>query len=214
MRIISVSLAPAQLLNNIQRGGQVSQFARAGFTSVTVPEFNNSVIEYRENLDNYVVRKIPGLQRYNDLVMTRGVVSDRQNKQLRNPTKDFYRWLTRVNSPNPSLSLSAELGASSSNNRLLRQSENFRKDMIIILRDREGKAARRWYILNAFVVDYKGSTDLNALEQTKAVESVTLTYELAFELPSATDVAKEFIANITDSPFADIADDLDFDLGF
>jgi phage tail-like protein len=211
VRIISVSLAPGNLANNF-KGGSVTQFSRVGFTDVTTPEFSNNVMEYRENTDNFYVRKIPGLGRFNDIVLSRGVLAAPSSEGLVDPRKDFYRWVTRVNSPNPALSTINEF-ANTSQNAILRQSENYRKDMVIILRDREGKAARRWYILNAFPVNYKGSTDLNASTEQKAIESLTITYELAFELPSIADAAKEFIANLTDSPFADIADDLDLDFG-
>jgi len=212
VRIISVSLAPGNLTNNF-KGGSVTQFSRVGFVSVTTPEFQSNIAQYRENTDNYYMRKIPGLGQFNDLTMTRGVLAVPPTEGLTDPRKDFYRWVTRVNAPNPALSTLNEF-TNTSNNAILRQSENFRKDMIIILRDREGRAARRWYILNAFPVNYKGSTDLDANSQEKAIESMTVTYELAFELPSVADAAKELISNLTDSPFADIADDLDLDFGF
>lgn len=211
VRIISVSLAPGNLLNNL-KGGEISQFARVGFTDVTTPEFSNSVMEYRENTDNYVMRKIPGLMKFNELTMRRGVMPAPSESSLVSPDKDFYRWLTRVNSANPAISMVGEITGTKSPT-LLRQSENFRKDMIVILRDREGKAARRWYIVNAFPTQYKGSSDLNSTDESKSIESLTLSYELAFELPSVADAAKELIANIFDSPFADIAEDLDLDFG-
>jgi phage tail-like protein len=207
VRIVSVSLAPAQLLNGAR--DRLSQFGRVGFTSVTTPEFTNSVIEYRENTDNYVFRKMPGLQRFNEITLTRGVMPD-VSTGLKASDKDFYRWLTRVNSANPGVSLLCELGVNQNNNALVRQSENFRKDMIVILRDRQGKAARRWYIINAFPTFYKGSNDLEATSETKAIETLRIQYELAFELPSAVDAAKEFVADIFGGPFADIADDLSF----
>lgn len=211
VRIISVSLAPGNLANNF-KGGSVTQFSRVGFATMTTPEFQNNVVEYRENTDNYYMRKIPGLGRFNDITMSRGVLAAPTSEGLVDPRKDFYRWVTRVNAPNPALSTLNEF-TNTSNNSILRQSENFRKDMVIILRDREGKAARRWYILNAFPVNYKGSTDLDANSEAKSIESLTVSYELAFELPSVADAAKELIANITDSPFADFADDLDLDFG-
>jgi phage tail-like protein len=205
VRIVSVSLAPAQLINAAQN--KLSQFARIGFTSVTTPEFTNSTIEYRENTDNYVFRKIPGLQRFNEITLSRGVLPD-TSTGIKASDKDFYRWANRVNSANPGVSLLNEIGLTQNNNALVRQSENYRKDMIIILRDREGKAARRWYIINAYPSFYKGSSDLEANQQSKAIETMRLEYELAFELPSGVDAAKEFIADIFGGPFADIADDL------
>ena len=206
VRVVSVSLAPGNAANAIGRR-QAEQFGRVGFSSVTTPEFENNVIEYRENLDNYVMRKIPGFQRFSEITMSRGVLPD-TSSGLQSPNKDFYRWLTRVNSTNVGLSLAAELGGTPSNNALLRQSENFRRDMIIILRDRSGNAARRWYIVNAFPSFYKGSSDLDSMNQTKAIETLRIEYELAFELPSTVDAAKEFVADVIGGPFTDILDDI------
>jgi len=217
VRIISVSLAPGNLLNSVKKGGVISQFARVGFTSVTIPEFTTASTKYRENTDNYVMRKIPGLMHYNDITMERGVMPTPEGqsdvKKAIGSNKDFYRWLTKVNTANPAISMIGEITGTKSTT-LLKQSENFRKDMIIILRDREGKAAKRWYIVNAWPSRYKGSSDLDSNSESKAIESLTLTYELAFELPSVADAAKELIANIFDSSFTDIADDLDLDFGF
>jgi phage tail-like protein len=204
VRIISVSLAPANLINNFTQGS-LSQFARVGFTSVNVPESTSKVMRYRENTDNFVMRKIPGMLDFAPITMTRGVVAE-------DSAKDFYRWATLVNSPNPSLSMINEVTGNSRGNNLLRQSENFRKDMIIIARDREGKAARRWYILNAWPTVYKGGTDLDAMTEEKVVESITIEYELAFELPSVFDAATEFIANLVPGDVTDVLGDLN--LGF
>lgn len=212
VQIISVSLSPGSLANNF-KGGSITQFSRVGFSNVTTPEITNNVMKYRENTDNYSPRKIPGLQEFNDMTLSRGVISEPTQSGLVTNTKDFYRWVTKVNSANPALSLLTEV-TTAERNQSPRQSENFRKDMIVILRDRDGKAARRWYILNAFPISYKGSTDLDAVAEQKAVESVTLAYEIAFELPSFVDAAKEFVADITESPIADIANDTDLDFGF
>lgn len=213
VKVINVGLSPGSFVNNFTKG-TLSQLARVGFSHVDTPEFQNNVMEYRENTDNNVFRKIPGLQRFNQITMSRGVLAANQdNAGLTDSTKDFYRWVTRVNSANPALSLISEVTGTQRNN-LLEQSDNFRKDLIIILRDRTGGAARRWYILNAFPVSYKGSNNLDANIEEKAIESLTLAYELAFELPSVLDAAKEFVSQITGSPYADLADDLDFDFGF
>ena len=56
LRIVSLSLAPQQLLSGLQNGG-LSQFGRAGFTTCTIPESTTTVTEYRENVDNFSVKK-------------------------------------------------------------------------------------------------------------------------------------------------------------
>ena len=212
VQVINVGFSPASIINNLSKG-TLSQFARVGFSHIDTPEFQNSTMEYRENIDNNVFRKIPGLQRYNQITMRRGVLAGDKKEGLVDATKDFYRWLTRVNSANPILSLVTEITGTSTNS-LSEQSNNYRKDMIVILRDKNGNAAKRWYILNAYPVRYKGSNDLDANAEEKALESITIAYELAFELPSVADAAKDFIAQVTDSGAGDIAADTDVDLGF
>lgn len=209
--IVSLSLAPSQLISGLQNGG-LSQFARAGFTTCTIPESTTTVIEYRENVDNYSPRKIPGLTRFNDITLTRGVITPANPNPLdlknnipfisKNPN-DFYAWVRQVSSFNPALAALQTL-TGTTRNQILKQSQDFRKDMIIIMRDREGNAARRWFLLDVWPTAYKGGSDLDAMSETKSMESLTLTYEIAFELPTALGAATELITNIYDGAGADI----------
>ena len=211
VRIISISLAPSQLIKTARNGGL--QFSRAGFTTVTTPEVTHGVMTYRDNLDNYAPRKMPGLAKFNPITLTRGVLPAPDSNIVSTGNKDFYSWVSQVVSFNPAQSIMTEITGTSRNN-IVRQTQDFRKDMIIIQRDREGRAAKRWYILNAFPVSYKGGSDLDASSESKSIESMTLEYELAFELPSVADAAKEFVANLlsADQVYGDLLQDLD--LGF
>ena len=198
VQIIAVSLSPASLVNNFTQGS-ISQFARIGFVNIDTPELTTTVMEYRENTDNPAPRKIAGLARFNNITLSRGVLS---NFNKENSTKDFYRWVTKVQGLNPTLSLLNEI-TGTQRNILLTQSENYRKDLIIVARDREGRAARRWYIVNAFPKVYNGGNGLDATSDEILVESMTLAYELAFELPSTFDAAKDFVAQILSSTYSD-----------
>lgn len=211
VRIVSLSLAPAQLIKTAKNGGL--QFARGGFSSVTTPEVTHGVITYRDNLDNYAPRKIPGLAKFNQITLSRGVLPAPDGNIVSTGNKDFYAWVSQVVSFNAAQSIISDVTGTSRNN-IVRQSQDFRKDMIIIQRDREGKAAKRWYVMNAWPVTYKGGTDLDANSESKSIESLTLEYELAFELPSVADAAKEFVANLlsNDQVYGDLLQDLD--LGF
>ena len=211
VRIISLSLSPSQIPRAVKNKGL--QFIRAGFATVTTPEVTHGVMTYRDNLDNYAPRKIPGLAKFNQITLTRGVLPAPANNVVSTGNKDFYGWVSTVASFNPAQSIISEVTGTSRNN-IVRQTQDFRKDMIIIQRDREGKAAKRWYILNAWPVVYKGGSDLDAASEVKSVETLTLEYEIAFELPSVVDAAKEFIANLLspDQVYGDILQDLD--LGF
>lgn len=216
VQIIAVSLNPSSIINGLKNGG-LSQFARAGFQTCTVPESTTTAIQYRENVDNFGFKKIPGLTRFNDITLTRGVISPPNKALIQIPTNfsakdeadgnDFYKWVSQVSSFNPALAALSTL-TGTSRNTILRQSNDFRKDMIIILRDRDGNAARRWYLLDVWPTSYKGSSDLDAMSENKAVESLTLTYEVAFELPSALSAATELLANIFESPATDFLADI------
>lgn len=216
VKLISLSLSPSQIINGLRNGG-LSQFSRAGFTTCTVPESTTTVTEYRENVDNFGVKKIPGLTRFNNITLTRGVISPPNQSLINIDTNfsskdtadgnDFYKWVRQVASFNPTLAIASTISGTSRNT-ILRQSQDFRKDMIIIMRDREGNAARRWYLLDVWPVTYKGATDLDAMSEAKAMESLTLTYEVAFELPNVLSEATELIANIFESPGTDLAADL------
>jgi phage tail-like protein len=216
VRIVSISLNPTELIKGLKNGG-FNQFARAGFSGCTTPEVSHGVMEYRENTDNFAMRKIPGLAKFNQITLTRGVLPSPPQQVLQftqnGTNKDFYAWVSSVTSFNPALQIINEVTGTTRNN-ISRQSQTFRKDMIIIERDREGGAARRWYVLNAWPVSYKGGTDLDSTSESKSIESLTLEYEIAFELPSVADAAREFVANLfdSDSAYGDLLQDLD--LGF
>jgi phage tail-like protein len=212
--IVSLSLAPTQLLSGLQNGG-LSQFSRAGFTTCTIPESTTAVTEYRENTDNFSRRKIPGLTKFNDIVLTRGVITPPKkaliDRSLLYKTEasgdDFYKWVRQVSSFNPALAIAQTL-TGSTRNVILKQSQDFRKDMMIIMRNRNGDVARRWFLLDIWPTAYKGGSDLDAMGDTKSMESLTLTYEVAFELPSVLGAATELLANVYDFPGSDILSDI------
>jgi phage tail-like protein len=210
VQIISLSLSPNQLITGLKNGG-LSQFARAGFTTCTVPESTTSAIEYRENVDNFSFKKIPGLTRFNDITLTRGVIAPPNNNPFdlkanlptSKETNDFYAWVRQVASFNPALSI-AQTISGSTRNVILKQSQDFRKDMIILMRGRDGQVARRWFLLDVWPTAYKGGSDLDAMSESNSMESLTLTYEVAFELPNVLGAATELIANIYEGQGGDI----------
>lgn len=212
VQLVSLSLAPTQIINGLKNGG-LSQFSRAGFASCTIPESTTSVTEYRENVDNFSIRKIPGLTSFNDITLTRGVITPPKKSLLNIDTSfssksesqgnDFYKWVQQVASFNPALATVQTL-TGTTRNTILRQSQDFRKDMIIIMRDREGNAARRWYLLDVWPTSYKGGSDLDASSESISMEALTLTYEISFELPSVLSAATELVANILVGPESDL----------
>lgn len=213
IKIVSLSLAPNQIFQGLQRGGGLSQFARAGFATCTIPESTTTVTEYRENVDNFSFRKIPGLTRFNDITLTRGVIAPPTQSLINVDTNfsskdtadgnDFYKWVRQVASFNPALATVQTL-TGTTRNTILKQSQEFRKDMIILMRDRNGNVARRWFLLDIWPTEYKGGSDLDATSEAKSMESLTLTYEIAFELPNILGAAQELITNIYAGQGADV----------
>lgn len=144
--------------------------SRAGFSEVTLPKANVGEIAYRENIDAARSIKVPGLVKYDPITLSRGVTSSR----------DLYDWYRLVNDELTLLSVANEL------TRDVRfsptQSDNFRKDVIIEVLDREGEPIKAWYLFNAWPTVYVPGNDLNATSEEKLVESLTLTYEFFLEL--------------------------------
>jgi phage tail-like protein len=156
-----------------------------GFSEVTLPRTTISEIPYRENIDGYRFQKTPGLVRYDPITLKRGVTKSR----------DLYDWLRLVNDELALLGVANELVGSVRKGP--KQSEGFRKDVIIEVLDREGKAVKGWYLFNAWPTSYKPGDDLSAQTEDKLVEELTLTYELFLELEGGLKgFGKEILKNV------------------
>lgn len=172
-----------------QFGGEVGKFAkqlrvisRAGFSEIILPKQTVSEITYRENIDAYRFIKVPGLVRYDPVVMRRGVTLNR----------DLYDWIRQVNDELALLVTSGELSKDFKKGPI--QSENFRKDVVIEVLDREGNPVKGWYLFNSWPTSYKPGDDLNASGEEKLIEEITLTYEVFLELEGGLQgFAKEII---------------------
>lgn len=163
---------------------QTAVLARLGFSAVTLPKIDINEMTYRENIDGNRFTKYPGLTRYEPVVLKRGVTTSR----------DLYDWLRLVNDEILLLSSSQELTLNTT--KPTRQSENFRKDVIIEVLDREGNSIKGWYLFNAWPKSYKPGDDLDANSETKLVEELTLTYEICLELEGGlAGFAKELAKN-------------------
>jgi phage tail-like protein len=184
-----------------QFGGAVGKFAnqlkvlaRAGFSEIILPRQTISEISYRENIDAYRFIKVPGLVRYEPVIMKRGVTASR----------DFYDWLRQVNDELALLVVAGELTKDVKKGPV--QSENFRKDVIIEVLNREGESVKGWYLFNAWPTSYKPGDDLNASGEEKLVEEMVLTYEVFLELEGglkgfAKEIAKGAVESVVDSYF-------------
>jgi phage tail-like protein len=132
----------------------------AGFMEVTGLDVENAVIEYREGIDQNLdgaaknsgafVRKLPGLERYPNVTLRRGITGDlRLWNDLRMKVRDG--------------TLGPELGAISSPT----------PSVTINLQDEKHNTVQTWTLQNAWVAKLSGPM-LNAKSNEIAIESIEL----------------------------------------
>jgi phage tail-like protein len=123
---------------------EIDGIAEASFAEVSGLEGSIDVVEYREGTDSpLAVRKLPGLTRYANVTLRRGLTE----------TRDLWQWWKAVASGKPD-----------------------RRDVQIVLRDRQGNPARRWTLAEAWPVCYSVSV-LDAESGEVAIESLELAHE-------------------------------------
>lgn len=154
---------------------------RSGFSKIApLPKATVKAMTYRENIDNLRSIKVPGLVTYNDVTLSRGVTDSR----------NLYDWYRLVNEEVALLNVANEF--SRDQNFVPIQSDTFRKDVVIEILDREGEPKKAWYLFNAWPSSYTPGDSLDASDETKLVEELTLTYENFIELEGGPDgLAKE-----------------------
>ena len=52
---------------------EISGIAQAGFSEATIPDSTQDTIEYREGSEPATVRKLPGLVKYGNIILKRGI---------------------------------------------------------------------------------------------------------------------------------------------
>jgi phage tail-like protein len=132
----------------------------AGFMEVTGLDVENAVIEYREGIDQNpdgkpknsgaFVRKLPGLERYPNVTLRRGITGDLSLwSDLRLPIRNGTAGpeLGPVGSPTPSVTIN--------------------------LQDEKHNTVQSWTLQNAWVAKLMGPT-LNAKSNEIAIESIEL----------------------------------------
>lgn len=122
---------------------------RLGFTEVTGLDFETEVIEYREgNLPSYNKTKQPGLTKYTDVTLKRGIILE---------DFEFYdQWVKTA--------MFQEI------------KEKYRRTVTIKLLNEEHKAIIVWTLSRAWPSKIQ-STDLKADGNEVAIESLTFVHE-------------------------------------
>ena len=171
--------------------------SRAGFSQVSLPKANVGEMTYRENIDNQRSIKVPGLVKFDPITLSRGVTDSR----------DLYDWYRLVNDELALLSVANELSRDTVRSPI--QNDNFRKDVVIEVLNREGEPVKAWYLFNAWPTVYVPGNDLDASAEEKLVESLTLTYEFFLELEGGLDgLAKELARGVGQIAVGSVLDKL------
>jgi len=184
-------------LSNIAKN--FTGFLRAGFTEVTLPRQSTGVMEYRENVDQAHPQLIPGLTRFEPIVLRRGVTS----------SSDFFRWAKDTHNPSSIVSTAIQRLSGDASAAPPAQTADFRRDVLIVVYGRGGgvqtedptgisqrvtgvagaasaafglntlgDVKKAWLLRDAWVSSYKPGDDLSATEDTtKLVEEIELRYE-------------------------------------
>ena len=162
-------------INNIPLFGKraaagFSVLSKNGFSEITLPKVNISEINYRENTDSQRFIKIPGLARYEPIILRRGVTNNR----------NLYNWYRLVNDDTILRASVSELSQDKISPPA--QTDTFRKEILITAYNRNGIVTKQWMLFNAFPISYKGGNDFKADTEEKLIEEITLTYESFLEV--------------------------------
>lgn len=178
----------ANLLAAIKGNTQATQIG-GGFSEITLPKAESTVITYRENIHATRFIKKPGLTRYDPIILKKGVTTN----------SNLYEWWKLVNNDAIGYSITAEIVGNALQIPPVYPA-NFRKDLMITSLDREGNAVKSWVLLEAWPVSYKGGNDLDAQASEKLISEIGLTFEAMVEisgekLSELTDQADQAAAN-------------------
>ena len=165
-----------------------SGLALAGFHDCQLPKRNTTKIPYREGIDQDWTTQSAGLNTFEDVVLSRGLLSSTSAPNIGAAAQsgagsdaaasDFYSWVTQIHDPSYSPGAVGILPAASDSPTSGQAAMTYRKNVTIQLLDRDGNVARAWELLNAWPTHYTPGSDLNAGEDgEKSMESLTLAYE-------------------------------------
>lgn len=131
---------------------EVDGFVRAGFSKVTGLKQTTEIIEYREGGENETPRKLPGQTKFDNITLERGKTID----------TDFTDWAGQV------FTIDARDGAQGD--------DNFRKRVVIYLKDKSGARVRKWTLVQTWPTEYSAG-DLDASSNEVLVNSLVLAHE-------------------------------------
>jgi phage tail-like protein len=131
-------------------------FASAGFSKVSGLAEETEVSEYREGTDQSTTRKLPGITKFGNVTLERGMSANGDLLKWRKKVADILQ--SNVSAPDGS------------------PAGDFRKRVVIALFNREGKMVKRWTLFQAFPTALKQS-DFDAMSSDVMIESMEITHE-------------------------------------
>lgn len=143
--------APRSFENKFTFTIEIDGVTHAGFNKCSAIEVEVDKVEYREG-GSLIPSKTPGLVNFTDITLERGAVSD---------DSDLYDWFTDV------VDAAADSGL---------QDDAYKRNLTLVVRDRDGQVLKRWRIVNAWPTKFTGGEWDNSTSE-KTVEMVTLTYD-------------------------------------
>jgi len=123
----------------------------AQFMKCSAPKRTVDVIEYREGDQPPILQKGLGLAKMDNITMERGLTEN----------VDFVNWAKMAH----------DGSAGTAQNALPR------KEMTITQLDRQGNPFRKWRLFDAWVVEYRPISDLDATASENTIEQMVVAYE-------------------------------------
>jgi phage tail-like protein len=131
---------------------EVEGFTRAGFAKVSGLKQTTEVIEYREGGENETPRKLPGQTKFENITLERGVSFD----------SDFIDWTNSIYNVDNANGIQGD--------------DNFRRQIVIYLKDKAGNRVMKWTVSNAWPTE-TGEEDLDSMGNDVLRETITLANE-------------------------------------
>jgi phage tail-like protein len=126
----------------------------AGISQVSTLTRNTQVIEFREGGDMSVMRRQPGMTSFEPITLSRGVTHD----------KEFEQWANRV----------WNIGGAGGSEVSL---ANFRRDLIIELRNEAGQKVIAYKVYRAWVSVFTALPALDSADSSVAIQAIQLQHE-------------------------------------
>ncbi len=135
-------------LRNFRFRLEIDNIEQAGFSEVRTGDNSIAVVDYREGTDPLHVRKLPGLTKYGNITLKRGITFGSNSLAL-------YKWFSDV--------ASGQISAG-------------RKTVVIVVQDETGEDQARFVVTNAWPLKYEAS-NLDAIGNEVLIEMLELANE-------------------------------------